>query len=153
MSDLWAHFPATIMRSGIPFDSMPSLRGKRLFGSGKMNTLKLVIHAFSGSSDYNDYVAARLIIFVGFFPVGFIFLFSIFLLAKIFTDHAIPMPGWASVMITLVFLIFTIFLGAALTILMLTLSLKSRPSLIPLLDYQHYVDEITKLYPSPNSDS
>ena len=66
------------MRSGIPFDSMPSLRGKRLFGSGKMNTLKLIIHAFSGFSVYSDYVAARLIILVGFFAVGFILLFSIF---------------------------------------------------------------------------
>ncbi len=148
MSDLWAHFPATIMRSGIPFNSMPSRRGKRVFGSGKMNTLKLIIHAFSGFSVYSDYVAARLIILVGLFAVGFIFLFSIFLFVKIFTGHAILIPGWASVMITLVFLIFTIFLGAALTILMLTLSLKSRPSLIPVLDYKRYVDEITKLYPA-----
>ncbi len=152
MSDLWAHFPATIMRSGIPFDSIPSIRGRRLFGSGTMNTLKLVIHAFSGFSVYTDYVAARLIILVGFFAVGFIFLFSVFLFAKIFTGHTILIPGWASVMITLVFLIFTIFLGAALTILMLTLSLKSRPALIPLLDYPRYVDEITILYRSSNSD-
>ena len=153
MSDLWAHFPATIMRSGIPFDSIPSVRGTRLFGSGKMNTLKLVIHAFSGFSVYADYVAARLIILVGFFAVGFIFLFSIFLFVKIFTGHAFLIPGWASVMITLFFLIFTILLGSALTILMLTLSLKSRPSLIPLLDYQRYVDEITTLYPLQSSDS
>ncbi len=152
MPDLWAHFPATIMRSGIPFESIPSARGKRLFGSGKMNTLKLIIHAFSGFSVYTDYVVARLIILVGFFAVGFIFLFSIFLFVKIFTGHTILIPGWASVMITLVFLIFTIFLGSALTILMLTLSLKSRPALIPLLDYPRYVDKITILYRSSNFD-
>ena len=119
-----------------------------MFGAGKMNIVKLVIHAFSGFSVYNDYVAARLIILVGFFAIGFILLFCALLFVKIFTGHDVLIPGWASLMITLVFLIFTIFLGSALTILMLALSLKSRPSLIPMLDYKRYVDEITNLYPA-----
>ena len=76
-----------------------------------MNTLKLVIHAFSGFSVYSDYVAARLIILVGFFAIGFVVLFCALLSVKIFTGHEVLIPGWASLMMTLVFLIFTIFFG------------------------------------------
>ena len=48
LSDLWAHFPASIMRSGIPFESTPSRRGKRLFGAGKMNIAKFTPLIYQG---------------------------------------------------------------------------------------------------------
>ena len=59
ISELWSHFPASLMRARIPFDRIPTTRGKRLFGNTSMHLVPLVAHAFGAFAIFADVIATR----------------------------------------------------------------------------------------------
>jgi hypothetical protein len=62
MSELWNHYAAALIRSGLPFTKIPIDRGTRIAGSSKMNFASLVAHGLSAISVFADIVGVRLLI-------------------------------------------------------------------------------------------
>lgn len=140
VSELWNHFSGGIIRSRIPYSTIPLDRGKRYSGKSKMNFISLIIHGLSGISIYTDAVAVRILVTT--FTAIMIAAIGIFIVAGIrfFTPFAIP--GWAS-FVTLGFLII-IFQAFLISVLMIfsVLSYRTQRHFIPALEYKDFIRNI-----------
>ena len=101
-STLSIHFSATILKSKLNYNVLKIDRGKRYFGSSKMNLTSLVFHGLKGLSVFSSSVISRLLIFSTFFIVVLVLTIFGILIMK-FTGNA--SPGWASNLITALFII------------------------------------------------
>ena len=137
LQEIWNHFAAGVMRSGLPWKTIPTARGKRFAGHSHMNLVALVLHGLSAISVYIEVVYVRLIFFalciMGLDFIGFLVLVYI----RYFTPLAIP--GWA----TTVGIGLTVVMTQALLFLALLsfviLSYRSSKMFIPAVDYKDYV--------------
>ena len=143
ISQLWSHFPASIMRSGLPYAKIPTERGKRVFGTGKMNLVRLIIHAFSGFTIHADVIAVRIILvasaLVLLFPVALVVL----TLVRFGTDFLVP--GWTSQMLMEIFLLASMAMCTAVIVLILVLSMRMQPPMTPFHDHMRFVFEVVRL--------
>lgn len=137
ISDLWNHFSGGLIRSRIPYTSIPLERGVRYYGSSKMNFISLIIHGLSAISVYTDMLAVRSLIvtlsaiFVA--TAGIITVSAI----RIFTPFAIP--GWASfVTLSFLIIIFQAFL-ISLLLIFSVLSYRTQNRFIPAISYKSYL--------------
>jgi polyisoprenyl-phosphate glycosyltransferase len=96
------HLPATILKSKLKYNVVKIDRGKRYFGSSKMNLTSLVFHGLKGLSVFSSTVISRLLIFSAFLIVILVLTILGILILK-FTGNA--SPGWASNLITALFII------------------------------------------------
>ena len=60
--EIWNHYAAAVIRSGLPFRSIPIARGRRYSGKSKMNFIALLLHGLSAFFVYGDIVGARLLV-------------------------------------------------------------------------------------------
>ncbi len=60
--EIWYHYAAAVIRSRLPFQSIPTPRGRRLTGKSKMNFIALLLHGLSAFFVYGDIVGARLLV-------------------------------------------------------------------------------------------
>ena len=92
--NLWLHYAASVVSSRIPFTTIPTERGTRLYGKSKLNMASLVLHGIAAISCYNELVGVRLI----FFAIGLGALLTLLIMAvvvvKLATTWAIQ--GWAT---------------------------------------------------------
>ena len=96
------HLPATILKSKLPYNVLKIDRGKRYFGFSKMNLTSLVFHGLKGLSVFSSLVISRLLILSAFLIVTLLLTIIGILILK-FTGNA--SPGWASNLITALFII------------------------------------------------
>ncbi len=146
VGELWNHLPASIMRSGLPFSSIPTLRGKRLYGKSSMNLVRLVVHAFSAFTIFADVFAVRLILWT----LGLVFLFVLggVVLVGLKFGAGVAALGWPSQMVGLLLVILLQVLGMSVILLFLALSMRLKPPMIPAHDYGKFIYEVNRLYPS-----
>ncbi len=104
MPELWNHYAATLLRTGLPIKRVPSSRGKRYSGKSSMSFVPLVTHGLGAISVFIDFFLVRALI--GLILIGFLSMTSIFLIIglKLFTQMAVP--GWASYTTALAFIVF-----------------------------------------------
>ncbi len=140
VSEIWNNFPGGIIRSKLPFDSVPLDRGTRLAGKSKMNFSSLVLHGMSAISVFLDFTAVRILIFaalmVSFSVVGS----GVVLYYKFILDQATP--GWASSVVMAFFIVFLQGFFIALFILFMVLSSRRYTSFIPYLGYKKFIDSV-----------
>ncbi len=137
LQEIWNHFAAGILRSGLPWTSIPVARGHRYAGKSHMSLTPLVLHGLSAISVYVEIVYVRLLFFtlllLGLDLAGFLALLYI----RYLTPLAIP--GWATtVAIGLTLLASQAFLLLTLLTFLL-LSYRSARMFIPATDYAAYV--------------
>jgi len=143
LPEIWNHFAAGVLRSGLPRCHLPTDRGARYAGRSRMNFIGLVVHGLSAISVYLDIAAVRMIILacgvIGLVVAGFAALVYV----RFFTTLAIP--GWATTVgIGLVVILFqAILLLTALSFLVL--NARSNKLFIPAKDYQDFVLETRTL--------
>jgi polyisoprenyl-phosphate glycosyltransferase len=125
--DLWNHFPGSILKSKLPFETIPAIRHKRYSGSSKMNLQGLLVHGLSSISIYLEVVTVKLFLISIFGIMIIILLLVIVALLRIFTTFAIP--GWASS--TSIGLVNTGGLLFLTTLLLLLMQLNQRNSIRP----------------------
>lgn len=142
LAELWNHFPVSIMRSGLPFSKIPTTRGARLFGKGKMNLVRLIIHAFSGFTIHADVIAVRIMLLATGL-VGVFLLLSAAGLIIHFTND-IFVPGWTSQFLFQFLLLATMVMCTAVIVLISVLSMRMQPPLVPFHDYSRFVFEIVR---------
>lgn len=143
LQEIWNHFAAGIMHSGLLWKTIPTTRSNRYFGRSHMNLISLVLHGLSAISVYIEIVYVRLLFFslglMGFDIIGFIVLAYI----RLMTDLAIP--GWATnVGIGLVVIMVQAILFLA-TLSFVVLSYRSSKMFIPAVDYKDYLMNVEKV--------
>jgi polyisoprenyl-phosphate glycosyltransferase len=145
-SELWNHYSAAVIRSGLPMMTTPIPRGYRIAGSSKMNFVTLAAHGMSAISVYGDIVGVRLLLgsMLGSLvaAVGIVTIIAI----RIFTNRAIP--GWAAYSIGALAIIFIQFLSLALSFTFTFLSNRINLSFVPLRDYGLFVAEVQDIWPN-----
>lgn len=139
LQEIWNHFAAGIMRSGLPWRTVPTARGARYAGRSHMNLVSLVLHGLSAISVYIEVVYVRLL-FAALFIMGLdVLAFLALVYIRFFTLLAIP--GWA----TNVAIGLTVIMVQAVLFLALlsffVLSYRSAKMFIPIVDYKDFVLE------------
>lgn len=137
-SELWNHYAATVIRSGLPMTSTPIPRGYRITGISKMNFVALAAHGMSAISVYGDVVGVRLMLgsMAGSLmaAAGIVAVIAI----RIFTNRAIP--SWATYSIGALTIILIQFITLGLSFTFTFLSNRINLSFVPLRDYELFVD-------------
>ncbi|NJN33328.1 MAG: hypothetical protein HC817_02790 [Saprospiraceae bacterium] len=59
---LWNNYSASITHGRLPYELLPLDRGKRYFGTSKMNVVSLIVHGLSAISIYLEVVTVRLLL-------------------------------------------------------------------------------------------
>lgn len=142
-SDIFNHFSGGIIKSRLPYTTVPLDRGKRLAGKSQMNFYSLVLHGLSSVSVHIETVSVRLLVFsLVLMSMGAMAILAVLYL-KLFTDKA--SPGWTT---TVVFgaasLIFQTFLIAFLMVFV-TLNNRTGRSFVPAVDYKIYIRNLFRL--------
>lgn len=140
VSEIWNHFSGGIIKSRIPYSSIPLERGRRLAGESKMNFTSLVLHGLSAVAVHADTMAVRLMLFcIGLVCLSVVSIISVSLL-KFFTPFT--SPGWATTVVTgFSSLIMQSFL-VSLLLLFVVLMYRTQKLFIPAKDYSDYISRI-----------
>jgi polyisoprenyl-phosphate glycosyltransferase len=142
LPEIWNHFAAGIMRSGIPRCDLPTDRGTRYTGRSSMNFISLVVHGLSAISVYLDIAAVRMIFLSLVVILMVVGGFGALLYIRFLTTLAIP--GWATTVgIGLVMILFQALL-LLIALSFLVLNARSSKLFIPAKDYEDYILETWK---------
>ncbi len=137
VSEIFNHFSGGIIRSKVPYTSIPIARGTRLRGRSKMNFSSLVLHGLSAVSVMSDIVAVRLlmlsVLLTAVCLVGIITVLAV----KYGTNWAVP--GWASSVLLGLTIIMMQSLQMAVLLIFIVLSERTRKTFIPAKDFENYV--------------
>ncbi len=138
VSEIWNNYPGGVIRSKLPFDSVPLDRGVRLAGKSKMNFTSLILHGMSAISVFLDFTAVRILIFASIM-VSFSVVGAAFAIYLKFVLHQAT-PGWASNLVMGFFIVFIQGFFIALFILFMVLSSRRYNSFIPYFGYKKFID-------------
>ena len=140
MTELWNHYPATVMRSRLPIVRVPIDRQQRYAGQSRMNFTALVNHGLAAIAAFIDTAFARLLVFAAAVTLVLGGLAFGGLVLRLTND--VPIPGWAALGAS-VAMIGVIQVAAALVVLsFLTLSARSTASPPPARFARDYVAEV-----------
>jgi glycosyltransferase involved in cell wall biosynthesis len=136
MDELQMHFPATIIKSGLGIESVEVDRGKRYFGSSKMNLVSLITHGLSSVAIFTESVLTRIILFCAVIAASSIVLILIALAIKLM---GYATPGWFTVAVGA--LLGLLVQTATITLISLLIAINSRNGThqIPLKIHREYI--------------
>ena len=143
ISEIWSHYPSGIMRARVPFRTIPTERGERKQGqSGSLVTN--IIHGLSAYAVHADVVGVRIV--MATFGVGIATLFAILVvIAKRFMfDYFVP--GWTSLVVIILGVAVIQSFMAAIFMAFMIISVKTQRVIIPSIDFEKYIYEITHAY-------
>ncbi|WP_161539544.1 glycosyltransferase [Paramagnetospirillum kuznetsovii] len=146
IAELWNHFPASIMRAGLPFATVPTERGRRVFGKGKMNLVRLIIHAFSGFTIHADVMAVRIMLLSGLLMAVFSVMFVAASVIRAFDILDFIPVGWMSQMLMGMFLLVALVASTAVILLITILSLRLHLPMTPFHDHGRFIFGVTRHY-------
>lgn len=135
--ELWSHFPGTVIKSGLPYSSIPLNRGRRYEGESKMNLTSLILHGFGAISVFIDRVITRITIFSFLLMLLSMAAMATIFLIRTLTDKAIP--GWASTLSTSMLIVLLISFIISLMSVFIYLSAQSQQKIIPARHYRDYI--------------
>jgi len=141
MHELWAQYPATLIRSRLPMYRISLDRGKRYAGESKMNLVSLVIHGMQGMAVFVERVFVRIAITLAvlFFVSGTVILTALFL-----KTVGMATPGWASNLIATFLVILVQALLLSLSGLLIVLRSNQELILRPANVYEQFIQEVKR---------
>jgi glycosyltransferase involved in cell wall biosynthesis len=146
-SELWNHYAAAVYKAQLPFDIVPTQRGRRLAGRSRMNFVSLVIHGLSAIAVFGDIVGVRLLVVIGLLmPFAALSLMTTVVL-RLATDWAIP--GWATYTTGLLMVLLLQAVMLSLIFIFLVLSTRQGSAFLPVRDYHYYCQDTKRVYPAP----
>lgn len=141
VSEIWNHFPGGIIRSKLPYSSIPIERGIRLAGKSKMNFVSLILHGLSAVSVHLDTVAVRILIgsllMTAIAGVGALIVMIIKLLSP-----ANASPGWATTLVTASIIIILQALLSSLFLIFTVLNYRTQKHFIPAKEYSDFIEKV-----------
>ncbi len=142
LPEIWSHYCAAITKSKVNYKTIDVERGKRIKGVSKMNFYSLVIHGLSAVSVHIEVVAVRLLvssIILVLLSITGILVVSYF---KFFTNMATP--GWATSAISGFSIIIMQALILSIVLVLIVLNNRTQKTIIPIISYKEYIDDIIK---------
>jgi hypothetical protein len=141
VSEIWNHFPGGVIRSKLPYDSIPIERGTRLAGKSKMNFVSLILHGLSAVSVHLDTVAVRILIgsliLTGFAGTIAIIVTIIRLLSPEYTS-----PGWTTTLVTSAIIVIMQAFLSSLFLLFTVLNYRTQRHFIPAKEYDDFIEKV-----------
>lgn len=132
MPELWNNLAAALLRSRLPFTTVPVHRGCRYASKSKMNLPMLIVHGLSAMAVYIDVIFVRILL-VGTLLAGLTALgILIVVLIRLFTEFGVP--GWASTMIGDLAVIFVQTLTLMVATTLMVLATRSNRQIVPIID-------------------
>lgn len=140
VSEIWNNFPGGVIKSRLPYSSIPLERAKRLAGSSKMNFVSLVLHGLSAISVLIDVVAVRvLILSIFLILLAFGGLLIVFYF-KMVTNLAIP--GWASQLGSALLLVILQLFLISLFLVFMVLQYRTQQHFVPVSQYHNFIEKV-----------
>jgi polyisoprenyl-phosphate glycosyltransferase len=136
-SQTWNHYAAAVLVSHMPYQMVPTDRGKRLNGKSSMNTLALMVHGLSAVSVYSDIVSVRLLI--AMFLVSLFCSFGIAGVVLVRLASSLAVSAWATYITGLLVIVLLQTITVSLFFVFDILGDRSRPEFIPLRDCPLFV--------------
>ncbi|MGH7044821.1 MAG: glycosyltransferase [Stellaceae bacterium] len=137
MPELWNHLAASVMRSRLPYTSVPTARGRRCRGGSRMNLVALIAHGLSAMSVYTDQIFVRILLAAGLVAGLAGLAIAAAVTIRIATDLAVP--GWATTAIgdLLIMLLETlvVMVASSLTVL----ARRSLRPIVPIVDCRCFI--------------
>ncbi len=143
VSEIWNHFPGGIIRSKLPYVSIPIERGIRLAGKSKMNFVSLILHGMSAVSVMIDVVSVRLLVLSLWLIVGAALGIVVVTVVRLFTEMAIP--GWASFLIIAFGIVLLQVFLLVFFLIFIVLQARTQLQFIPAKQYVDYVDRVERV--------
>ena len=141
VSEIWNHFPGGIIRSKLPYTSIPIERGTRLAGKSKMNFVSLVLHGLSAVSVHLDTVAVRILIG----SLGMILLAGLGAVLVLIIKFLSPQnasPGWATTLVTASIIVILQAFLSSLFLIFTVLNYRTQKHFIPAKEYSDFIEKI-----------
>jgi glycosyltransferase involved in cell wall biosynthesis len=140
VSEMWNHYAAAVIRSRLPYCTVPLPRGKRLSGHSKMNFISLLIHGLSAVSVFSDNVGARL-----FSATGLLIVLSTAGIALVFAVRlwtSLAIPGWATYATGFLVLVLLQAVSLSFVLVFLVLGNRAGASFLPIRDCPYFVRDV-----------
>jgi glycosyltransferase involved in cell wall biosynthesis len=142
--ELWRHYPATVKKSKLEVELLPTARAERLEGRSKMNFNNLVLHGLGAITVHSDIVGVRSLVAVcGVLLACFLGIAGL-LYARLATGFAVS--GWTAALVLGLTMIALQFLSSAIIFSFLTLAGRSPIALNPARNYQGFVKRHFRLF-------
>ena len=138
MQELGTHVAGTVLSSKLRIDFLSLDRGARYAGKSKMNFVGLVLHGFKGLMIFAEDVLVRVGI-ASAIVAGLALLGSVIAIMLKFSGFATP--GWFSVALGILLLVFL--QTGTMTLMMLMLTGVVKGSSATVVDYKIFIDEVT----------
>lgn len=145
MQETWIHIAASVLSSKLRIKTLPLDRGARYAGQSKMNFVGLALHGFKGLMVFAEDVLVRVGIACTLIAVISILLGSAAILLKLF---GFATPGWFSVALGILFLVFL--QTGALTLMTLMLTGVVKGGAISNIEYKVFISSIEYATDSDN---
>jgi glycosyltransferase involved in cell wall biosynthesis len=139
-SEIWNHIAGGIIKTGLPYTSILTNRGKRYAGKSKMNFNDLLIHGLGAIAVFIEVIASRLLIFS--FVMIAISLAAILVLVGIRTFTDLAIPGWTSTVVSAMLIVLLQGFLLSLFTIFLYLSSQSQRKFIPAHHYKDYTGSV-----------
>ncbi len=144
--EVWNHYAAAVIRSRIPFSSIPIPRGKRVAGKSKMNFIGLLLHGLSAFFVYGEIVGARLLV-----GIALALIIEVVLAAIGIGVLVKASPSVVTVAAYLAGLLGIILLQAIPIALILVFSVigsRVNVGFLPLRDCPYFVNDVRRMFPA-----
>lgn len=141
VSEIWNHFPGGIIRSKLPYTSIPIERGTRLAGKSKMNFVSLVLHGLSAVSVHLDTVAVRILI-GSLVMISLAGLGAVLVLIIKFLSPENASPGWATTLVTASIIVILQAFLSSLFLIFTVLNYRTQKHFIPAKEYSDFIEKI-----------
>lgn len=142
-SEIWNHIAGGLIKTGLPYTSITTDRGKRYTGQSKMNFLSLLMHGLGAIAVFIEVIASRLLIF-SLLLIG-ISLLAILAVVGIRTFTHLAIPGWTSTVVSAMLIILLQSFLLSLFTIFLYLSSQSQRKFIPIHHYKDYTGAIENI--------
>jgi hypothetical protein len=143
-SELWNHYAAAVIRSGLVMTTIPIPRGYRITGGSKMNFVTLAAHGMSAISVYGDVVGVRVLLASMLGSLMAAAGIVVVTILRIFARREVP--GWATLSIGALAIIFIQFVTLALSFTFTFLANRINLSFVPLRDYELFVSGVQDIW-------
>lgn len=135
MPELWTHVAGSVLLSKLRVSYCSLDRGPRFAGQSKMNFVSLVLHGFRGLMVFAEDVLVR--VGIACIVVAFVSVVG-GVLAILLKTFGFATPGWFSIVMGILILVFLQTAVLTLISLMLTGSMKGAPT--PVVDYKKLIE-------------
>jgi len=137
MQELWMHVASCVLTSKLRVQTLPIDRGPRYAGKSKMNFVGLALHGFRALMVFAEDVLVRVGIICAFVAVATVIASTVAIGLKL---AGFATPGWFSVALGILLLVFL--QTGALTLMTLMLTGVVRSGAPNQIDYRAYIEDI-----------